>query len=142
MALPEVIQTLRRLNEPVPRPARLPTEAEVATAEQRLGVRFPSDYRYFLLHGSDVVYGVLEPAHVTPDAGHTDLIDVATRAWKVGVPRDFLPFCEDNGDYYCFAPDGRIGLRSHDGLRGGSWPDLAHWIQEVWIDDFKEMQDD
>lgn len=52
------------------------------------------------------------------------------------------PFCEDNGDYYCFAPDGRIGLLSHDGLRRGSWPDLAHWIQQVWIDEYQEMQDD
>lgn len=139
MSLPEVIEMLRKLNEPVPRPARLPTEAEVAAAEQRLGVRFPPDYRYFLLQGSDVVYGILEPAQVTPDAGHTNLIDVATRAWQVGISREFLPFCEDNGDYYCFAPDGRIGLLSHDGLRGGSWRDLAHWIQEVWIDESQEM---
>ena len=55
--------------------------------------------------------------------------------------REFIPFCEDNGDYYCFAPDGHVELWSHDGLRGGSWPDLAHWIQEVWIEDFQEMQD-
>lgn len=142
MHLPEVIQILRRLNQPVPRPARLPTEAEVRAAEQRLGVSFPPDYRYFLLQGSDVVYGVLEPAQVTPDAGHTDLIDVAMRAWRVGVPRQFLPFCENNGNYYCFASDGRIGLLSHDGLRRGSWPDLAHWIQEVWIEAFQEMQDE
>jgi hypothetical protein len=140
MPLPEVIEKLRELNEPVPRPARLPTEAEVAAAEQRLEVRFPPDYRYFLLHGSDVVYGITEPAQVTPNAGHRDLIHIATRAWQVGLPREFLPFCEDNGDYFCFAPDGRIGHLSHDGLRGGSWPDLAHWIQEFWIDHFQEMQ--
>lgn len=142
MLLLEVIATLRGLHEPVPRPARLPTEAEVSAAEQQLGLRFPPDYRYFLLHASDVVYGVLEPARVTPEAGHTDLIDLATRAWKVGVPREFLPFCEDNGDYYCVAPDGRIALLSHDGLRSGRWPDLAHWIQEVWIDEFQQMQDE
>ena len=142
MKLAEVIETLRGLNQPVPRPARLPTEAEVAAAEQRLGLRFPPDYRYFLIHGSDVVYGVLEPAQVTPDAGHTDLIHVATRAWQVGVQREFLPFCEDNGDYYCFAPDGRICLLSHDGLRGGTWPDLANWIQKVWIDQYKEIRDE
>ncbi len=141
MPLPEVIKTLRTLNEPVPRPARLPTAAEIAAAEEQLGVSFPPDYRYFLLHGSDVAYGALEPAQVTPDAGHTDLIDVATGAWEAGVPREFLPFCEDNGDYYCFAPDGSVGLMSHDGLRGDSWPDLAHWIQEVWIDEFQEMED-
>ena len=142
MLLPEVIKTLRTLNHPVPRPARLPTETEIAGAELRLGVRFPPDYRYFLLYGSDVVYGILEPARVTPDAGHSDLIDIATRAWEGGISREFLPFCGDNGDYYCFAPDGRIGLLSHDGLRDGTWPDLAHWIQEVWIDEFQKMQDE
>jgi hypothetical protein len=134
MSLVAAIETLRELNEPVPRPFRLPTETEVAAAEHNLGVQFPSDYRYFLIHASDVVYGTLEPAVVIPDCGHLDLVKIVQAAWRTGVPRDFLPFCEDNGDYYAFAPDGRIGLLSHDGLRGGSWPDLAHWIQEVWID--------
>src|SRR5215813_13656038 len=100
MKIQTIVAELRELNEPVPIPARLPTEAEVATAEQRLGVRFPSDYRYFLRHGSDVAYGALEPAMVTPDAGHLDLVQVASDAWKAGVPRELLPFCESNGDYY------------------------------------------
>jgi len=134
MSLETAIETLRERNEPVPRPFRLPTEAEVAAAERTLGVTFPADYRYFLLHGSDVAYGTLEPAVVIPDCGHLDLVEMVQTAWGLGVPRDFLPFCEDNGDWYCFAPDGRIGLLSHDGLRGGSWPDLAHWIQEVWLE--------
>ncbi len=108
MKIPEAIAQLRHLNEPVPIPARLPTEAEVAAAEQRLGVRFPSDYRYFLLHGSDVTYGILEPAVVTPDAGYLDAVQVATDAWKIGVPQELLPFCESNGDYYCLRADGRV----------------------------------
>ncbi len=134
MSLETAIETLRERNEPVPRPFRLPTETEVAAAERTLGVTFHADYRYFLLNGSDVAYGTLEPAVVIPDCGHLDLVAIVQTAWKLGVPRDFLPFCEDNGDWYCFAPDGRIGLLSHDGLRGGSWPDLAHWIQEVWLE--------
>ncbi len=141
MPLPEVIETLRQLNEPVPRPAQLPTEAEVTAAEQRLGVRFPADYRYFLLHGSDVVYGIMEPAQVTPGAGHTDLVGVATTAWQVGLPRELLPFCESNGDYYCFAPDGQVVFWSHNGWVRETWPDLAHWIQQVWITEFQDMQD-
>ena len=134
MSLETAIETLRERNEPVSRPFRLPTETEVAIAERTLGVTFPADYRYFLLHGSDVAYGTLEPAVVIPDCGHLDLVEIVQAAWRLGVPRDFLPFCEDNGDWYCFTPDGRIGLLSHDGLRGGSWPDLAHWIQEVWLE--------
>jgi hypothetical protein len=57
MKIQDIVAQLRELNEPVPKPARLPTEAGVVSAEQRLGVRFPSDYRYFMLHGSDVAYG-------------------------------------------------------------------------------------
>ncbi len=141
MALREVIETLRKLNRPTPLRARLPTEAEVDEAEEQLGVRLPPDYRYFLLYGSDVDYGIMQPAQVTR-SGHNELIHLVTKAWKVGVPKEFLPFCEDNGDFYCFAPDGRIGRLSHDGLSGGSWPNLAHWIQEVWIEEFQEMQDE
>jgi hypothetical protein len=141
MPLPEVIETLRSLNEPVPRPPRLPTESEIAAAEERLGFPFPAEYRYFLLHGSDVVCGTLEPAQVTPDAGHTDLVEVATTAWETGVPRDFLPFCESNGDYYCLAPDGRVVYWSHNGENATSWQDLAHWIEAAWIGESGEIPD-
>ena len=133
MSLVKVIERLRELNEPVPCPFRLPTEAEITAAEKTLGVQFPADYRYFLLHGSDVAYGTLEPAVVIPDCGHLDLVEIVQAAWQTGVPNDFLPFCEDNGDYYCFAPEGRIVLWSHDGLSSGSWSNLEKWIQQVWI---------
>ncbi len=134
MSLETAIETLRERNEPVPRPFRLPTEMEVAAAERTLGVTFPDDYRYFLLHGSDVAYGTLEPAVVIPDCGHLDLVEMVQTAWEVGVPRDHLPFCENNGDYYCLTPDSRVVLWSHDGLFSGRWPDLSHWIQEVWLE--------
>lgn len=133
MSLETAIEALRESNEPVPRPVRLPTESEVASAERTLGVTFPADYRYFLLHGSDVTYGTLEPALVIPECGHLNLVVVVQTAWETGVPRDHLPFCQDNGDYYCLTPDHRIVLWSHDGLFTGRWPDLAHWIHEVWL---------
>lgn len=133
MSLETAIEILRERNEPVPRPFRLPTESEVVAAERTLGVTFPADYRFFLLQGSDIAYGTLEPAVVIPDCGHLDLVAMVQTAWEVGVPRDHLPFCEDNGDYYCLTPDSRVVLWSHDDLFSGRWPDLAHWIQNVWL---------
>ncbi|HYW72293.1 MAG TPA: SMI1/KNR4 family protein, partial [Pyrinomonadaceae bacterium] len=101
MNLSEVIAELRELNEPVPKPLRLPTEDEILAAESQLEIKFPADYRRYLLQASDVVYGSLEPAIVTPDAGHLSLRDMAETAWdEMEVPRELLPFCEDNGDYY------------------------------------------
>lgn len=80
-------------------------------------------------------HGTVEPAVVTPDAGHLDLVDVAKGAWELGVPKELLPFCESNGDYYCLKPGGRLVYWSHDGAADESWLDLAHWIQGVWIEE-------
>lgn len=136
MSLSETLEELRALNEPVPQPFRLPTEAEVDAAEARLGISFPADYRRYLLEASDVTFGSLEPAVVTPDAGHLDLVEIARSAWdEMDVPRDLLPICEDNGDYYCLNADGEVVYWSHDGASDERWPDLATWIQEVWIGD-------
>src|ERR1700741_3386964 len=135
MNLPDVIAELRELNEPVPKPLRLPTVAEVSAAEDQLGIKFSPDYRDYLLAASDVVYGSLEPAIVIPEAGHLSLVDIAETAWdQMDVPRELLPFCEDNGDYYCLNRAGEVEYWSHDGATDEKWKDLATWIKEVWID--------
>ena len=133
MSLITAIETLRGLNIPVPQPLRLPTEAEVTSAEQALGIHFLPDYRYYLLHGSDVVYGTLEPAVVTPDAGHLNLLEMVRDARDSGLDSDLLPFCESNGDFYCLTPDARVVYWSHEGGNGEQWDDLAQWIERVWI---------
>ena len=135
MNLTQVLVELRDLNEPVPRPLRLPTETEVELAESALGIKFPEDYRRYLLEAGDVVFGALEPAVVTPDAGYLSLVEVAESAWdEMDLPRDLLPFCEDNGDYYCLNEAGEVEYWSHNGATDERWKDLATWIKEVWIE--------
>ena len=136
MNLADVIAELRELNEPVPKPLRLPTADEVRAAEDQLAVKFPDDYRRYLLEASDVVYGSREPAVVIPDAGHLSLVEMAESAWdEMDVPRELLPFCEDNGDYYCLNNKGEVEYWSHDGATDEKWKDLATWIKEVWIEE-------
>lgn len=136
MEISQVITELLELNEPVPEPLRLPTEAEVNAAENRLAMKFPEDYRQYLLRASNVVYGSLEPAVVTPDSGYLNLIEVAESAWdEMEVPRNLLPICEDNGDYYCLNQAGQVQFWAHDGTTDEKWPDLATWIKEVWIEE-------
>lgn len=135
MNLDQAIHELRELNERVPKPMRLPTTYEVARVEQQLGVTFHADYRKYLLEASDVVYGTKEPCTVTPDGGHTDLVNVAQTAWdQMGVPGHLLPICEDNGDYYCINEAGQILFWSHNGATDEKWPSLAAWIKQVWIE--------
>jgi len=134
MNLTKAINELRRLNEPVPEPLRLPTEAEVRAAEQQLHVKFPEDYRRYLLEASDVIYGSLEPAIVVSDSGYLNLVEMATTAWnEMQLPLNLLPICEDNGDYYCLNEKEEVQFWSHNGLTDEKWDDLATWIREVWI---------
>ncbi len=58
MDLGEAIRALRARDDPVPRPLRLPTPAEVAAAERRFSVAFHPDFRRYLLEASDVVCGI------------------------------------------------------------------------------------
>lgn len=132
--LDDVLQQLRSLNEPVPIPLRLPTLQEVSNAEKQLRIPFPKDYRRFLLEASDVVYGTVEPALVTPDSGYRDLVTMAQTAWNaLDLPKNLLPFCEDNGDYYCMNQRGQVVYWSHNGQTDEKWVNLASWIEHVWL---------
>lgn len=135
MNLSDVIDELRGLNEPVPNPFRLPTETEVSAAEKRLNVKFHEDYRRYLLEASDIVYGSLEPAIVTPDCDYLNLVEIAEYAWdEMEMPQSLLPICEANGDYYCLNRKGEVEFWSSDGAAQEKWNNLAHWIKDVWID--------
>lgn len=93
-------------------PFRIPTDAEIATAECRLSIRFHDGYRCFLKSGSDVANATFEAAVVLPGSGHLDIFEIAETAWNVMcLPKDLLPFIEDNGDYFC--------ILNHPGFRGG-----------------------
>jgi hypothetical protein len=123
------------LNNPKDSPFRLPTHAEIAATEARLGMAFHADYKAFLLDGSDVANSLLEPAVVLPGAGHLDLFDIADRAWRLmHVPRDLLPFVEDNGDYYCLTPAGEVVYWSHNGATDERWPNIVAWRKQVCVE--------
>lgn len=131
MDIGQAIANLRPLNEPVPKPAPLPREEDLRAAEQELEAEFPTDFRRYLLEAGDVVYGTKEPCQIAPGR-RRDLVPTAREGWRLGVPRNWLPFCEDNGDYYCL--DGTVvRFWSNDGESEERWPDLGTWITEVWI---------
>jgi hypothetical protein len=114
---------------------RPPTDPEIDAAEARLQFPFPGEYREFLKSGGDVGEAKFEPAVVLPGSSHLDLIEIAGTAWGVvGVPKDLLPFVEDNGDYFCLTRAGEVVFWSHNGSTNERWPDLKNWYQEVCIE--------
>jgi hypothetical protein len=130
----EILDLLRDHNEPVPVPLELPDEDRLVEIEEEILLPIPRDVRTFLLEGSDVVYGSLEPITAAEPNSHTYLPEVTATAWSVGVPRYLLPICDDNGVYYCADPDGEILLWRNGDLTDDSWPSIWHWIRDVWLE--------
>jgi hypothetical protein len=139
MTLSEVIAALRSHNETVPTPLRLPTPDEVDAAEEDVGRKFHPDLRRYLLEASDVVFGTKEPVTVADASWNTHLPSVCESAWEeMELPKNLLPICEDNGDYYCMNKKGEIVFWSSDGATDEKWKDLATWIEECWIGEEEE----
>ncbi|MFY1879169.1 SMI1/KNR4 family protein [Achromobacter xylosoxidans] len=131
-----VVLELKGLRLSLPKAQVLPSDKLLDAYEKELGFIFPDDYRYFLKEASDSILNGKDSLRVTPGKDSPrELINNANEAWGLGVPRDWLPFCEDNGNYYCLTKCGEVRFWSHDGLSDESWPNLATWIKKVWIDE-------
>lgn len=139
----EVIEELHELAEVVPVPLGLPEEDDLVLIEEALFLSLPDEYREFLLHASDVVYGTIEPATVVDEQSHTYLPEMAATAWDQGLSREHIPICQVVDGYYAIASDGKIEFWpfSHD---GGSifvgavdeeqeWLSIWAWVREVWL---------
>lgn len=121
-----------RLNLPVKQD--LPDDYLIENYEKEMGNAFPEDYKIFLKEASDSVFGGKEALMLTSARNHPrELIVTAKEAWNMGVPREWIPICEDNGNYYCVLNSGEVRYWSHDGVSEENWPTVGDWIKDVWI---------
>ena len=133
--LSDALSELKAVRMQLPVAQYLPTDQVLDEYEVLIGLTFPSDYRDFLKSASDSLYNGKAALRVTETRDHSrELLDGMREARSIGVPDDWLPFCEDNGDYFCIVPDGAVRFWDHNGSSDESWPDLATWIKEVWIE--------
>ncbi len=130
----EAVDELKSLSEETPSKPDLPDNTLLNEYEKRIGVKLPIDYRLFLKEASDVFVGRLSPLLVSKGEDSGNELSFAVReARTLGVPGNWLPVCEDNGDYYCIDQNGPVQFWSHNGFTEESWSSLAYWIKEVWI---------
>ncbi|WP_208456794.1 SMI1/KNR4 family protein [Burkholderia sp. BCC0397] len=114
--------------------APAPDDALLSEYEKDIGFVFSDEYKFFLKNASTIFFGTKEPLIATcAKKDRCELSAALQEARQIGVPADWLPICEDNGDYYCIVPGGQIRFWSHDGVTTESWQDLADWIKDVWI---------
>lgn len=113
----------------------LPDDALISEYEKAIGFTFSSDYKKVLKEISNIFYGTVELLTLTRDKKYYGELSTALKdAREQGLPHEWLPICEDNGSYYCIDSDGVIRFWTLDGYSDDKWPNLASWINEVWIE--------
>jgi len=130
----DVIELLRERNEPVPVPLELPDEDLLVEIEEQILISLPDDLRAFLLTVSDVVCGRHEPVTAADPHSHTFLPEMAAVAWSMGLPRKYLPICEQEGAYYCISQDGTI-LLWDESISDETWDSIWEWARDIWLAD-------
>ncbi len=130
----QAIEELKSLSEETPTKPELPNDSVLDEYELTINMELPSEYRLFLKEASDVFVGYINPLLISKnkDSGNELLIAIY-EARKLGLPNEWLPICEDNGDYYCIDSNGAVRFWSHNGFTNESWESLAFWIRDVWI---------
>lgn len=137
VSLQEVIDQIDLLDEPNGRKQPLPDDALIEKYEQATGLSSSDDYKVSLKTVSNAFVGYISPFTLNEQLmkDYADLRVGLDEGRKIGVPRDWLPICEDNGDYYCLAPDGSVRFWDHNGSSDETWPDLATWATEFWLEE-------
>jgi hypothetical protein len=135
VTLQDVIERINQADDPNKRNQPLPDDATIKKYEEATGFHFSEDYKVFLKSVSNSFVGFVSPFTLNQSLSESygDLVFGIKEVKKIGVQEDWLPICEDNGDYYCIAPDGSVRFWSHNGFSGEVWPDLATWANEVWL---------
>lgn len=131
----DVLEQLRENSARVAVPLELPTDDQLVDVEEQILIPIPPEMREFMLNTGDIIYGTLEPVTAADPHSHTYLPDVAANAWSEGVPREFVPICFTDGQYYVIAQDGEILLWSTEsGEAENEWSSIWHWAKDVWLE--------
>ncbi|KGM27781.1 SMI1/KNR4 family protein [Photorhabdus luminescens] len=132
--LDKIINELKLLSGGERNNIDLPDDELLAQYERDIGFTFPNDYKKVLKEIGNVFYGSIGLLSVTKDKqNYGELSQSLEDARELGVPKDWLPICEDNGNYYCLLSDGQVRYWSHDGYSDEMWLDITDWLQQVWI---------
>lgn len=111
-----------------------PTDSLIESYQKDIGFVFSDEYKFFLKNASTILYGTKDPLIITQDKSSRSELSIAIlEGRRMGLPNDWLPICEDNGDYYCITPDGTVRFWTSNGSTDEKWPNLGDWIKEVWM---------
>lgn len=115
-------------------PLELPTMDDIVEAQEEMLIHIPPDFRDYLLNCSNAIYGQLEPVTVADPNTHTYLPEVAAEAWSQGMPREYIPLCQDGNNYYCVDETGVVLLwQPHTEEPEEIAENLWYWVRDIWL---------
>ena len=129
----EIIEQLQELSETVPVPLELPTFEQLVEIEEQILIGLPADLKDFLLHGSDVIYGSIEPVTAADPYSHTYLPEVTSYAWSIGMPREQIAICQQGDSFYCIDEDGQVQFWENGDFKEEVWESFWDWVEDVWL---------
>jgi len=107
----------------------LPSDDVLKMYQDEIGISFNEETKIYFKNLPYLSYNGFEPLLITTDLDRRlDLLRVVRNAREMGLPTDWLPIMESNGDYYAVRPDGRVAFWSHNGITDEEWEDIASWI--------------
>ncbi|NRD72544.1 SMI1/KNR4 family protein [Shewanella sp. VB17] len=129
----DIIEQLQEMSETVPIPLALPTFDQLVMAEEEILMPLPGELKQYLLYASDVIYGSLEPVTASDPNSHTFLPEVTAYAWSIGMPREYVPICQQGDNFYCIDQEGQVILWHTDGTESEYWESFWQWVEAVWM---------
>ena len=110
----------------------LPTDDEISEAQEKLGFTFSIEYIQFLKSGYDLGDIPLEALEIVNPPTYANIytaLNDARKHWN--LPKNLIPICEDNSDYYCLSESGEVIFFSHDGGTGEKWENVSIWRNKM-----------
>ena len=130
----EIAEELQRRNIDTAFPLELPCIDDVVEAQEEMLIHIPPNFRDYLLHCSNVIYGQLEPVTVADPNAHTHLPEVTADAWERGMPRDLIVLCPSDNGFYCVEEDDTVHFwRDGDDDAEQVSEDVWQWVRDVWM---------
>ncbi|GFM35112.1 hypothetical protein DSM101010T_34770 [Desulfovibrio subterraneus] len=112
-----------------------PSDFIIDKFQAKYGVNIHKDHRALLSRVSNIFFRHYELLTITErEDSASELSEALLFLRENGVPKDWVPVCESNGDYFCVDSDGVVHFWSHNGPTDEKWESLAHWVKQVWID--------
>lgn len=131
----EISQLLSERAEKQTFPLDKPTLDDLVEVNEAMLISVPPVFREYLLSSSHQLYGRLEPVTIADPGSHTYLPEVAAQAWALGMPREYIPLCQDSSNIYCVAQDDTVLIWNEalgDELEEVS-TNVWEWVRDIWL---------